>query len=202
MVRGAGAGRRRAGRALPASLILGVVVSGALVWQASYAAFTGQTSTDNHVGAGTVVISNERAGQSLLTVPALAPGQSAAECVLVTYAGTATAAVRLYAGTYTDAGNLGSALTIAVDSADTGAYGNNCATFAGNVTTILPAEPVDTFAARTGFSAGVPVASPWQPTAGARTRAYRITVTLPGSATNALQGTSLDIALVWEAQSV
>jgi hypothetical protein len=202
MFRGAGSGRRRVGKALPVGLVLGVVASSALVWQASQAAFTGQTSTDNHVGAGTVVISNERTGLSLLTVAALAPGRSAAECVLVTYAGTADAAVRLHAGSYADTGNLGGTLTIAVESADTGAYGNNCATFAGNVTTILPAEPVDTFAARASFGTGVPATSPWQPTGAGQVKAFRITVTLPGGATNALQGTSLDVALVWEARSV
>jgi hypothetical protein len=195
---------RPARAALPIGLILGVVASGAMVWQASEAAFTAQTSTANHIGAGTVVISNERSGQSLLSVTTLTPGATAVQCVLVTYSGSATATVKLYANTatYTDAGNLGNTLTITVETADTGAYGNSCATFAGNITTIVPAETADTFAARNDFSAGAPALTPWQPTGTGQSKAYRVTATLPANAATGLQGTTLDLALIWEAQSV
>lgn len=191
----------RAGRALPVGLLLGLLASGALVWHASQAAFTAQTSADNHIGTGSVAITNERTGQTLITISTLTPGQSAVQCVLVTFQGTVASTVRLYAGAYTDTDSLGNVLTIKAETADAGGYGN-CASFAGNITTILPAETADTFAARATVDDGAPSVSPWTPTAAGQTKAYRIAATLPSNASNTLQGASLDLALIWGAQSV
>jgi hypothetical protein len=192
---------RRTSMARAVGLIFGVLASGALVLQASQAAFTGQTSTDNHIETGTVTITNERTGQALLNVATLTPGNSVQQCVLVTYNGSVSATVKLYAGDYTDADDLGGTVTIKAETATGGGYGD-CANFTASIVTILPAETVDTFAARVAFANGAPSSSPWQPTGSGQTKAYRITATLPSNAANSLQGTSLDIELIWEAQSL
>ncbi len=188
---------------LPLGLVIGMLGSGVLVWQASQGAFTAQTSTDNHVQAGSVVIDNERSGGlKLINVSTLVPGQDVVQCVLVTYTGTVTATVKLFAGAYSDdVKNLGGTVTIKVETADNGGYGDCAAGFNTNTATILPAETTDVFALRTAFASGVPATSPWQPTASGQDRAYRITVSLPSNAGDGVQGGTLDLNLIWEAQT-
>jgi hypothetical protein len=197
----AGRARRRPGP-LPIAVVLGIVASGVLVWRASTVAFSGQASTGNHVAAGTVVISDDRAGRSVLAVSGLTPGRSTAGCTVVRYGGTVPAVVRLYAGAYTDDRGLGAVATIAVQAADGGQPGDGCASFPAGAATVLPAQPVDAFATHTGYATGVPAEGGWRPTGPGQSRTYRITAALPARAGNALQGARLQITLVWEARSV
>ena len=69
---------------LPARLIvavlavpLGLLGSGALVWQASYAAFTAQTtSPGNSWSTGSVALTDDDAGAAMFSRTGLAPGSS------------------------------------------------------------------------------------------------------------------------------
>ena len=95
-----GTGARRAALAVVPLALLG---SGALIYQASNAAFTASTATgSNSWTAGNVFVTNSSAGSALFSVSALKPTtQSAAataniKCVTVNYTGNLAANVRLY----------------------------------------------------------------------------------------------------------
>ena len=80
--------------AVPAAFLL----SGALVWEASYAAFTDTTSNDNNSWtAGSVTITDNDGGSALFTASGLVPGTTGARCITVTYSGTVTADIAMTA---------------------------------------------------------------------------------------------------------
>jgi hypothetical protein len=83
---------------------LAVIASGAMIYQASNAAFTATTSTgSNSWTAGSVVLTDSTSGSALFTVSALKPGFAAAasKCVKVSYAGNLNANIRMYVSAYT-----------------------------------------------------------------------------------------------------
>ena len=94
--------RGRAGvRAATAVVSLALLASGAMVYQASNAAFTATTSTGNNSWtAGTVALTNSSSATALFDATAegvFTPGTTTARCVLVTYSGTlAASGVKLY----------------------------------------------------------------------------------------------------------
>jgi predicted ribosomally synthesized peptide with SipW-like signal peptide len=82
-------------RALLSALAIGVVaaVSGA----GTFAAFSSSTgNSGNRFEAGTVSISDNDAGGTMLTLSNARPGDSTTGCIAVTYGGTLAADVRLY----------------------------------------------------------------------------------------------------------
>jgi hypothetical protein len=92
-----GTGARRAALAVVPLALLG---SGALIYQASNAAFTASTSTgSNSWTAGNVFVTNSSAGSALFSVSALKPTTAAAataKCLTVSYTGNLAANVRMY----------------------------------------------------------------------------------------------------------
>jgi hypothetical protein len=98
-----GTGARRAALAVVPLALLG---SGALIYQASNAAFTASTSTgSNSWTAGNVFVTNSSAGSALFSVSALKPMTEAAaattpganvKCLTVSYTGNLAANVRMY----------------------------------------------------------------------------------------------------------
>ncbi len=121
---GRGRGARRAALAVVPLALLG---SGALVYQASNAAFTASTSTGaNSWAAGNVFVTNSSAGAAFFSVSALKPTTAAAatsKCLTVSYTGNLAANVRMYLTGYSStvrpAGPPG---PIAVGTTDLGAY--------------------------------------------------------------------------------
>jgi hypothetical protein len=94
------AGARRAALAVVPLALLG---SGAMIYQASNAAFTASTSTgSNSWTAGNVFVSNSSSGSALFSVTGMKPMTEAAaataniKCVTVNYTGNLAANVRLY----------------------------------------------------------------------------------------------------------
>src|SRR4051812_45896605 len=95
-----GAGARRAAFAVVPLALLG---SGAMIYQASNAAFTASTSTgSNSWTAGNVFVTNSSSGSALFSVGALKPMTEAAaatanaKCLTVSYTGNLAANVRMY----------------------------------------------------------------------------------------------------------
>ena len=86
---------RNVRRALLSTLVVGAVamVSGA----GTFAAFSSTTSNSgNRFAAGTVAISDNDAGGTMLTLSNARPGDSTTGCIAVTYGGTLPADVHLY----------------------------------------------------------------------------------------------------------
>jgi hypothetical protein len=66
----------------------------------TWSAFSGTTSnSDNAFAAGTVVLTDNDSDSALLNLSTAKPGQSASSCIMVTYAGSLPATVRLYGTT-------------------------------------------------------------------------------------------------------
>jgi hypothetical protein len=170
-----------------------IVVSGALVWQSSYAAFS--ATTDNPTSnwtTGTVAISDDDGGTALFTATGLKPGSTGQKCILVTSTGNLASTVKLY-GTGLS-GTLGSDIDLDVEEGTPGTF-SSCSTFTGSS---LYSGTVAGFAgAKTSFATGV---SSWAPTgSGSASKSYRFTYTVKSSSN--LQGASAGLGFTWEAQN-
>jgi hypothetical protein len=93
-------GRRRTGRRLMLAVVpLGMLASGALVYQASNAAFTAQTTSNAAFTTGSVVLTNS--ASTAFSLSGVKPGDSGNTCIDVTYGGNLPANVKVYLKNYT-----------------------------------------------------------------------------------------------------
>ncbi len=222
-----GAGRRAALAVVPLALL----GSGALVYQASNAAFTASTSTgSNSWTAGTVAVTNSSSGSALFNPTAVKPHSSNAvsSCLRVTYTGSLASDVQFYVTGYANpvAGansrNLGSYLRVNVELSSTETTNAACAGFTATNTFVNPGgSGGDTLATLAGYGAWGSALETWSAAAGnvtPRTRSYKITYWLPdfdeagitGATANAagdqallndLQGARTTATLTWEARN-
>lgn len=185
-------------------LPIGILASAGMVWQSSYAAFSGTTSNaGNSWTAGTVKLTDNALGSAILTANGLKPGSTGTACIKLTYAGSLAAATKLYVAagdlTTTTPSNLAPYLTLKVDEGS----GSDpaCSDFVPAVNDYNPtsstAQTLDTFATTaTGFASGV---GAWLPAANGATKDYRFTWTVQDN--NAAQGLNATVTFTWEAQN-
>ena len=98
--------RHRARRtALAVAVPVGLVLSAALTWTSTYAAFSASTgNTGNTWQTGRVVLTDGDSGAALFAGPsesALKPGSTGSRCISINYVGSLTADVRMYVTTPT-----------------------------------------------------------------------------------------------------
>ena len=217
--------RRGAGVAL-AVVPLAVVASGALVYQASNAAFTATTqSGSNSFAAGNVVLANSTSGSALFAVTGVKPGAALAstqfKCVTVDYTGSLASSVKLYLKNFSNptpganAHNLGSYLRVSIEQSSTTASDAACTGFTATGTYVnaggAGGNDLATIAgAATDWASGL---GAWAAPAGnvtAQHRSYKISYWLPDVAETGmpnqatlddLQGASTQTDLVWEARN-
>jgi hypothetical protein len=180
-----------------------ILVSGLLVWQSSYSAFSSTTSnpTSNWT-TGTVALTDDDAGSALFTASALKPGSTGTKCIVVTSSGSLASAVKLYGTTYSTTNALGSYVNLVVDEGTGGTFSTSgptsCTGFSsgGNDFTGTLAAFA---AAKTGFGNGV---SSWAPTgSGSESKTFRITYTIDAATPNSAQGGTAAVGFTWEAQN-
>lgn len=170
---------------------VGFLLSGALVWQASYAAFTATTeNTGNTWQAGTVALSDNDAGSALFTATGLVPGSTGERCIEVFYTGDVAAEVRLYA---TPGPNTALAPYLTMEVEYGTAQDAGCSGWVQGG--ILFNDRASELSTHSGFTTGL---GSWTP-AGSATRWYRFAYELVDD--NEAQGDSLDLSFTWEAQS-
>jgi hypothetical protein len=191
----------RSAKMIAAAVVVGLMGSGALVWQASSAAFTASTENDSNTwSSGKVVLSDNDSNVALFTATDLVPLDTGTNCILVEYDGTVASTVKLYAQSPT--GALGEFLDFDVEIGDGATCGavQNWSQIVGDVGTTLNVGQTDTLdafsAARTDYSNGV---AGWSPSAANSVKPYRFTWTL-GDDDNA-QDLAAGVKLVWEAQN-
>jgi hypothetical protein len=176
--------------AAPVALLL----ASAMTYQATSGAFSASASTGlNRWEVGTVVLDNSSSGMAVFDAHALTPGDTAAKCVVVSYAGDLAAGVRL--SFQATSGALTDQVTLSVDEG----YGTHvdCSDFTATAQ-LAPATVISALAVvHKGFDDGL---GSWSPT-GAATRTFRFVYALPGSAPNSVQGATGTTTLVWEARS-
>jgi hypothetical protein len=195
--------------------VLGMCVSGTLVYTASNAAFTGYTTNPGNTWTtGSVALTDDDTGvdadtgTAMFTATGLVPGATLTKCIRVTYAGTvATAAggIKLYTSASTDTNSLLQYITMTItEGTGTAEFDGtpDCTNFANSAgTPIVFNSTLDTFIAKTNYAAGVyNTTSAWAPSSSA-TKVYKFAYTLSAGTPNAMQGKTATVAFRWEAQS-
>ncbi|MDX6205535.1 MAG: hypothetical protein QOF39_1592 [Frankiales bacterium] len=185
-------------------LPVGILASAAMVWQSSYAAFSGTTTNGgNSMTAGTVKLTDAANGTALLTATGLKPGSTGSACIKLTYGGNLAAATKLYVAagdlTTTTPSNLAPYLTLKVDEG--AGTDPACSDFVATANDYNPtnstALTLDGFAtSATSFANGV---GAWLPAANGATRNYRFIWTVQDD--NAAQGLNATVTFTWEAQN-
>lgn len=223
-----GFGARRA--ALLAVVPLTLLGSGALVWQASYAAFTASTATGaNTWSTGTVGITSDQSAQVVFSgltglkphasLSALSPGTTGgaytaggattsggSACIKVTYSGSLTSDVKLHATLSGDtgAGTLGGQILFTVDAVN-GAGGDaanlNCSSFPTGSSYLFGTNGTTTSKIRDLPADYATSSATWAGATNGGVKWYRLSWLLPNISVANASATSVTATFTWEAQN-
>ncbi|CAA9372596.1 MAG: hypothetical protein AVDCRST_MAG47-1372 [uncultured Nocardioidaceae bacterium] len=190
--------------AVAAATPVAILAAGALVWQSSYAAFSGTTrNSGNDWATGAVALTDDDAGSARFQVASMVPGQTETKCITVTANASVPGVVKGYAvNPVPSAAGLENYVKIGIVSGDGGGFGS-CDGFVGDTTVIPSGTSLKTLAGVDSYAAG---AGGWNVTAGTQSRTYRITWTfdttgLTQTQVDQLQGARTGIDLQWELRS-
>lgn len=180
-----------------------IIAAAALVWQSSYAAFTGTTrNSGNNWSTGSVALTDDDAGSARFQATNLIPGATETKCIAVTANTSVAGLVKAYAiNPVPSPQKLEEHIMVTVDYGTGGGFGT-CDGFTRGGTTIPPMS-LSTLA---GYNSYATSLGGWNVVAGTQTRSHQMTWTfdaagLTQAELNALQGTSTGIDLQWELQS-
>jgi hypothetical protein len=183
---------------------IAVLVSGAMVWQASQAAFTTTTrNAGNSWSTGSVFLTDDDLGAAAFTVENMVPGQTGQKCIVVTSNSDVPGTVRPYTQDLVASKGLEDRIMFDLEMGTGGSF-NDCSGFTPTENDIPEQSLASLAAANRDFNTG---GSAWE-TAGnpGETRSYRgtwrfDTTGMTQDEINALQGARVHIDLVWELQS-
>jgi hypothetical protein len=183
------------------TLVVGMIAAAAIVWQASYSAFTATTSnSDNSWTTGTVQLSNNAdSGKAMFDVTDLAPGESGSRCITVTYDGSLASTVKLYGSEYRGDKALGQNLQLTVEQG-TGGSSGSCTDFTADRTEPIVDDTLADFVdAHANFGSG---AGSWSPTgSGSESMTFKFSCALPSDVSQNVQGETTKVDFIWEARS-
>jgi hypothetical protein len=188
--------------AAAASIPIAVVASGAMVWHASYSAFSATTSNPtNNWAAGTVALTDDDSNTAMFTLASagnLKPGSTGSKCIVVTSNGTLPSAVKLYGSSPATTKSLSDYLTVTVDEGTGATFAGGCGTFT-STQQIYNGTLTNFGATKTSYASGV---GSWTPTGTAgETKVYKVTYTLSSTTPDTSQGGTAAIGFTWEAQN-
>ncbi|GGJ94290.1 hypothetical protein GCM10010123_25170 [Pilimelia anulata] len=181
----------------------GLAVAASVVYQSTAGTFSATTSNPGIAFAmGSLSLSDNDSGVALFTVSGMAPGQTASNCIVISYTGAIASTVKLYTANYN-----------ATDGAADGATAPNwlrmhiqvgtgtCGAPVGltSVTAGAPGDTMTTVSGKTNFGNGY--GTGWTNATGGDTRVFRFTYTLDSAAPNTAQSDGITTDFVWEAQS-
>lgn len=196
---------RRAARAV--APVLGFLLAGGFIWQATSAAFSTTTSASTNAWTtGEVELANNGGGASYQTSTsglfgetALAPGASGAKCVTVESTGSVPGQLRFYAASATT-NQASDQLQLTVQSAPIASSANvasDCTGWPTSGTATAYSGALSSLPASFGTATAGPNVA-----AGNQRIAYRVAWTLNSTANdNAMQGQTASADFVWEIQS-
>jgi Camelysin metallo-endopeptidase len=185
--------------------ILVVAIVSAVTAAGTYAAFSGTTANpSNAFAAGTVSISDNDAGGSVLSLSSATPGNSSTGCIKVTYSGSLNANVHLYGSA---SGSLPSYLTLTVTrGTDSSPSFASCSNFAADATNYIGSGAGVVYSGNLSAFPGTYAAGVVDPTAGSpatwstnSAHSYKFVVTVQNNA--AAQGLSSTASFTWEARN-
>ncbi len=178
---------------------VGLALSAAMVWQASYSAFSATTENPGNTwSSGSLTLGDSDSGEALFSAENLVPGETETRCITVTSSASSPSSVTLYGAGLTDTKNLGDWLDLSVTQGTGSSTGGSCDDFSplGSGSSVY-SGPVSGFTA-TSFADGY---GDWAPAAGNTSRTFEFTYTVNEAAPDSTQGGTAGITFVWEAQS-
>lgn len=197
----------RAGKiAAAAATPVAILAASALIWQSSYAAFSGTTrNSGNDWSTGSVALTDDDAGSARFQVASMLPGQSETKCITVTANASVPGLVKAYlVNPVTSPAGLENYVKVAVNAGTGGSFAD-CTGFVANPTgnPVVPSTSLATLAGYGDYASGV---GGWSVGAGTTSRTYQITWNFDTSGLtqtqiNQLQGSHTGIDLQWELQS-
>lgn len=188
---------------LAATTPVAVVCAAALVYQASYAAFTGQTrNSGNEWATGSVTLTDDDSGSARFQVANMLPGSTETKCIKVTANASVPSIVKGYTvNPVKSNSDLEKYIKITIKDGTGGSFAN-CTGFVAENTLVTEA-PLDQLALANTFAAGI---GGWAVAPGVSSKTYEITwkfdTGVIGQADiDKLQGKSTGIDVQWEMQS-
>lgn len=183
------------------AIVLGIAGSGALVWHASYSAFSSQSTTPaSNWAAGTVSLTNDSNNTAMFSASNLKPGSTGTKCIAVTSTGSLPSAVKLYGTNPATTNALSSSIDLTITQGTGGGFGS-CTGFTAlsSGSSVYSGTLAALASSATNYSTGL---GNWTPTgAASETRVYQITYTLDAATPNTAQGGTASLGLTWEAQN-
>ena len=180
-----------------------VLAAAALVWHASYAAFSGTTrSSGNSWSTGSVALADDDAGAARFQASNLVPGATDTKCIKVTATASVPGVVKGYAvNAVPSAQGLEDRVKISVVEGNGGTFAS-CTGFTA-MGTLITDMPLSTLATFNDYAHGM---GGWAVTAGTQSRTYQVTwkfdtTGMTQSQLDALQGSQTGIDIQWELQS-
>ena len=178
-----------------------IAVSGLVVSQASYSAYSATTvNPTNNWATGTVALADDDTNTAAFTATNLKPGSTGTKCIAVTSTGSLASTVKLYATTPATTKDLAANINFKVVQGTGGSFGS-CTGFTPLASGAdLYSGTVAGFATSyTGFNKGL---GDWAPTGTAtETRTYQLTYSIRTEAPDTTQGGTAALGLTFEAQN-
>jgi Camelysin metallo-endopeptidase len=184
--------------------ILVVAIVAAVTGTGTYAAFSGTTANPSNAFAGTVTISDNDAGGSLLSLSNATPGNSSTGCIKITYSGSLNANVHLYGSS---TGSLPSYLTLTVTrGTDSSPSFASCSNFTADSTNyigsgagVIYSGNLSAFPSTYGGGVVDPTSGSPATWSTSNAHSYKFVVTVQNNA--AAQGLSSTASFTWEARN-
>jgi hypothetical protein len=192
--------------AAAAATPVAILAASALIWQSSYAAFSGTTrNSGNDWSTGSVALTDDDAGSARFQVASMLPGQTETKCITVTANTSVPGTVKAYLiNPVTSPQHLEDHVKVTVNGGTGGSFAD-CAGFVADATgnPIVADTSLSTLATANSYAVGV---GGWAVVAGTQSRTYQITWTfdvagMTQAEIDQLQGAHTGIDLQWELQS-
>ena len=178
-----------------------VAVSGLVVAQASYSAYSATTvSPTSNWATGTVALTDDDANTAAFSVTGMKPGSTGTKCITVTSTGSLASTVKLYGTNPAGTTDLANYLSLSVSQGTGGSFGS-CAGYTPLASggTLYNGSFVGFGTTYTSYSNGL---GTWAPTGTAdESRTFKITYTLSPDAPNSTQGGTAAGGFTFEAQN-
>jgi hypothetical protein len=196
---------RRAQKIMAAAATpVALVALGGMVYQASYAAFTGQTrNSGNEWATGSVKLTDDDNGAARFRVSNMLPGDTQTKCITVTADASVASTVKGYAiNPVVSTVGLEDKIKVTIDSGTGGSFAD-CNGFTAVGPAHVTNAPLSTIAQSNTFASGF---GGWTVPVGVSSRTYRMTwkfdtTDMTQAQVDAMQGAKTGIDMQWEMQS-
>lgn len=179
-----------------------IAVSGLVVSQASYSAYSASTvNPTNNWASGTVALTDDDANTAAFTASNLKPGSTGTKCIAVTSSGSLPSTVKLYGTTPAGTKSLASHINLSITQGTGGSFGS-CTGYTplANGASLFTGTLESFGTSHTSYTNGL---GTWSTAGGTNqeARTYQITYTLNSQAPDTTQGGTASLGLTWEAQN-